>query len=96
MNYEKELIEFKTPLLLAAATASGSNNPQAASQNKVEQESDCPYTKLDDTADNFESQEAGDEETDDTRFMKGVNNGAGIEGFGGGGEYTIAGGSPKH
>ena len=60
----------------------------------MEQESECPYTKLDDTADNFESQEAGDEETDDTRFMKGVNN-AGIEGFGGGGDYAIA-GSPKH
>ena len=41
------------------------------------------------------SQEAGDEETDDTRFMKGVNNAGAIEGFGGGGDYAIA-GSPKH
>ena len=96
MNYEKELIEFKTPLLLAASAATGSDNQASQNKTKVgeagETGSECPYTKLDDTADNFESQ-AGDEETDDTQFMKGYSaNPAFVEG---GGDYTMQ-GSPKH
>ena len=56
MNYEKELFEFKTPLLLAAAASNDDLNKTSKKKLEIgETGSECPYTKLDDTADNFES-----------------------------------------